>query len=160
MTPCIRDRVVLGVTIFTIALGAGSLSWAQEAVNPLGEPTPSSVDQVTTPMERSFKEKPEKVVLFPRLKEELKDAPPFFRDTKLDVNLRTYYFYNNDHVNDTISEAWALGGALSYRSGWFLDRYAEGKYTLPVTDRLGVLLATQFTDKRIVGSDLLTGSSF
>jgi hypothetical protein len=77
-------------------------------------------------MERSFKEKPEKVVLFPRLKEELKDAPPFFRDTKLDFKFRTYYFYDNNHVNDTISEAWALGGAISYRSGWFLDRFALG----------------------------------
>jgi hypothetical protein len=122
----IRDRVVSGVTILTIVVGAVSLSWAQEAVNPLQEPTPTSVDQVATPMERSFKEKPEKVVLFPRLKEELKDAPPFFRDTQLDLKPRTYYFYNSDHVNDTKSEAWALGGALSYRSGWFLDRFALG----------------------------------
>jgi hypothetical protein len=121
-----RERVVLGVTIFTIALGAASLSWAQEAVNPLEEPTPSSVDQVTTSMERSFKEEPERVVLLPRLKEELKDAPPFFRDTKLDIKPRTYYFYNSDQENDTKSEAWALGGALSYRSGWFLDRFALG----------------------------------
>jgi hypothetical protein len=77
-------------------------------------------------MEKSFKEKPELVVLFPRLKEELKNTPPFFRDTKLDINLRTYYFYNSDQENDTKSAAWAIGGSLSYQSGWFLDRFALG----------------------------------
>jgi len=121
----ISERIFIVVAGLVITLGAGSLSWAQEAIN-LEEPTPSSVDQVTTSMERSFKEKPERVVLFPRLKEELKDAPPFFRDTKLDLKPRTYYFYNSDQENDTKSEAWALGGALSYRSGWFLDRFALG----------------------------------
>jgi hypothetical protein len=56
------------------------------------EPPPSSVEPEITPMERSFRLLPERPVLvLPRLKEQLKDAPPFFRDTKIDVNLRTYY---------------------------------------------------------------------
>ena len=62
---------------------------------------------------------------FPWLKEQLKDTPPFFRDTKLNLNLRTYYFYR-DKYDDSESEAWALGGALSYQSGWFLDHFGVG----------------------------------
>ena len=48
--------------------------------------------------------------LFPWLEEQLKDTPPFFRDTTLDVNFRTFYFYG-DKFDDSKSEAWALGGA-------------------------------------------------
>jgi hypothetical protein len=97
---------------------------AQEVISG-EEPAPSSVDEVTTPMERSFKEKPSLPGFFPWAKEELKDTDPFFRDTKLDVNLRTYYFYR-DKYDDSVSEAWAIGGALSYKSGWFLDHFGVG----------------------------------
>ena len=89
------------------------------------EPVPESVDQVVTPMELTFQEKPEIPRFFPWLKEQLKDTPAFFRDTKLNLNVRTYYFYR-DKYDDTKSEAWALGGALSYQSGWFLDRFSVG----------------------------------
>ena len=88
--------------------GTESPVWAQEVIS-VEEPTPSSADEVTTPMERSFKEKPPEPVLFPGLKEKLKDTPAFFRDTKLNLNIRTYYFYR-DKFDDTKSEAWALGG--------------------------------------------------
>ena len=97
---------------------------AQEVISN-EEPTPSSVDEVTTPMERTFKEKPPLPRFFPWLKEQLKDTPAFFRDTKLNLNVRTYYFYR-DKYDDTVSESWALGGALSYQSGWFLDHFGVG----------------------------------
>jgi hypothetical protein len=38
--------------------------------------------------------------------------------------------------------------------------YAEAKYTWPVTRQLGLLFASQFTDQRSVGEDLLKGYSF
>ena len=111
---------------------------AQEVISH-EEPTPSSVDEVTTPMERTFgKEKPPVPRFFPWLKEQLKDTPPFFRDTKLNLNFRTYYFYR-DKYDDTVSESWALGGALSYQSGWFLDHFGVG----------GVL----YTSQRLYGPD-------
>ena len=97
---------------------------AQEAVYQ-EEPTPKSVDEITTPMGRSFEEKKPRPVLFPRLKEGLEDTPAFFRDTKLDVNLRTYYFWQ-ENTGRSIKEAWALGGALSYQSGYFLDHFSVG----------------------------------
>jgi hypothetical protein len=59
------------------------------------------------------------------LREQLTDAPPFFRDTKLDVNLRSYYL-NEGTLNGARNEAWAGGGPLAYKSGWLLDRFSVG----------------------------------
>jgi hypothetical protein len=97
---------------------------AQEAISQ-EEPTPSSVNEMITPMDRTFKEKPPRPSLFPWLKEKLKDTPAFFRDTKLDFKFRTYYFEENNSGSQT-KEAWAIGGALSYQSGWLLDHFALG----------------------------------
>jgi hypothetical protein len=90
------------------------------------EPVPESVDQETSPMGESFLEKLREIPRpFPWLKEQLKDTPPFIRDTKLSLNVRTYYFWR-EKFDDTHSEAWTIGGALSYQSGWFLDRVSVG----------------------------------
>jgi hypothetical protein len=88
-------------------------------------PTPSSVDEMVTPMDRSFQERLWRPGFFPWLKEELKDTPAFFRDTKLDYNFRTFYMDQNNTGVKT-KEAWAIGGALSYQSGWFLDHFSLG----------------------------------
>jgi len=105
----------------------GTPVWAQEVINQ-EEPTPSSVDEITTPIGRTFKEKPTRPGLFPWVKEQLKDTPAFFRDTRLNLNVRTYFFYRDNYAgtDPKINEAWALGGALSYQSGWFLDRFNLG----------------------------------
>src|SRR5439155_17964005 len=89
------------------------------------EPTPSSVDEITTPIERSFIEGISRPGFFPWLKEQLKDLPPFFRDTKLDLNPRNFYFHR-DKFDESVSSAWAMGGALAYKSGWLLDRIQVG----------------------------------
>ena len=89
------------------------------------EPTPSSVYEETTPIERSFIERIPRPGFFPWLKEQLKDTPAFFRDTKLDLNLRSFYF-RRDKFDESVSSAWAMGGALAYKSGWLLDRLMVG----------------------------------
>jgi len=125
-----------------------SRSWAQEEIANEALP-PASVEQSVSPMER-FVERPfwllpERASFFPWLKEQLKDTPPFFRDTKLDVNLRTYYL-NAGNLTGPRNEALATGGSLSYQSGWLLDRLSVGSvfYTsLPLygpADRDGTLL--------------------
>jgi len=143
----------LAPLFFTVALGflamlpVGSTPVMAQEVISQEEPTPSSTDEVKTPMGRTFeeKEKPPLPRFFPWLKEQLKDTPAFFRDTKLNLNFRTYYFYR-DKYDDTVSETWALGGALSYQSGWFLDHFAVGSvlYTSQrlygPSDRDGALL--------------------
>jgi len=89
------------------------------------EPTPASVDDVLVPMDIAFREKPGVSPAFPWLKQQLQDTTPFLRDTKLDLNVRSYYFYK-DNYGQSINGAWALGGALSYKSGWLMDRFAMG----------------------------------
>ena len=54
------------------------------------------------------------------LKEKLKDMPPFIRDTDLNLQLRTYYFFD-EGLDRTYKEAWAAGGWLEYQSGWLCD---------------------------------------
>jgi len=120
----IRSRALFTCLLTAMLFLAGSRAWAQESISQ-EEPTPSSATDEVTSIDRSFVEKPAPAVLFPRLKEELKNTPPFFRDTDLDLKIRSYYFHENK-FNDSNSEAWALGGAISYKSGWLLDRFAAG----------------------------------
>jgi hypothetical protein len=115
---------IVGAGVAIVLLGAVSGGRAQEYIGD-EEPPPASVEQSVTPMELSFRIRPERPGLFPWLKEKIKDLPPFFRDTKLDLNPRTYYL-NAERFGGGRSEAWAGGGSLSYRSGWLLDRLSVG----------------------------------
>jgi len=65
--------------------------------------------------------------LFASLKEELKASslPPFIRDTDLKVHFRSYYF-NRTKPDDSVNEAWAFGGWITYQSGWLFDTFAMG----------------------------------
>jgi hypothetical protein len=91
--------------------------WAQEAISQ-EEPTPASVDEIINPMDRAFLKAPPK-------EEPAKEIHPFFRDQKLDLNLRTYYKYT-DKYDDSLNEAWAIGGSLSYKTGYLFDHLAFG----------------------------------
>jgi hypothetical protein len=107
-----------------IILGTALPGWGQEAIYG-EEPTPSSVDDLVTSIERSFVKRIPRPGLFPWLKEQLKDTGPFLRDTELVLRFRTYYL-NRHRFDDSLSEAWVMGGALEYRSGWLWDRLALG----------------------------------
>jgi hypothetical protein len=88
---------------------------------------------------------------YPRLRERMGTLPPFFRDTDLNVRLRTFYF-NRQSENDAASEAWAFGGWIQYASGWLFDTFSIGAtyYTsLPLyapDSRPGSLLLTPGQD--------------
>lgn len=110
--------------IFVLSLRPSGYVQAQEYINS-SEQTHISVDQVVTPIESTYQERLRMQRFFPWLKEKLKDASPFFRDTTLSVHLRTYYF-DREKYDDSTSMAWAIGGALEYQSGWFLDRFGLG----------------------------------
>ena len=76
----------------------------------------------------------------PELRQEMEELPPFFRDTKLNLHLRTFYLNrtrtslanassnNADQTNSpaTVAEALATGGWLEYQSGWLLDAVSVG----------------------------------
>lgn len=50
---------------------------------------------------------------------------PFFDDTKLSAQARTFYL-NRDKYDDSRSEAWAIGGSVSYLSGYIGDVFRIG----------------------------------
>src|SRR5262245_12773144 len=99
----LRQRVsaiAAGLLITTLAAvwlllsGLDTEIGAQEIIL-LEYPFPSSVDDDVTPIEVSFREYVFPAPMFPSLKQQLKDAPAFFRDTQLDFNTRSYYFYRD-----------------------------------------------------------------
>ncbi len=61
----------------------------------------------------------------PDVAAEMTRLPPFVRDTDLRLLLRSYYL-NARNANETLSEAWAGGAWLTYRSGWLLDTFQMG----------------------------------
>jgi hypothetical protein len=84
---------------------------------------------------------------YPELPAQRRQVPAFFGDTSLKLRFRTFFF-DRDNDNDTTSEAWAIGGWVTYQSGWLLDTFAIGAtyYTsLPLyapDDKPGSLLLT------------------
>lgn len=60
------------------------------------------------------------------------------QDTALDVQLRTYYLDRN-RFDGSQSEAWALGGRIGLKTGYFRERFAFG--------------ATAFTSQRLYGPE-------
>ena len=121
----IPSGIVAGCFLTAALFSGFSAQIGAQEIILLEQPFPSSVDEDVTPIEISFREKVFPPAMFLSLKQQLKDAPAFFRDTQLDFNTRSYYFYR-ERFDDSFNEAWAMGGALSYKSGWFLDRFGMG----------------------------------
>jgi hypothetical protein len=109
------------------------------------DPPPSSASEIQTPIQQLFRVERDRPLLFPDLREWLGELTPFFADTQLDVRYRTYYL-REDRTTGTLSEAWAMGGSLHYRSGWLADLFAveaEGFTSQPIVakeDRGGTFL--------------------
>ena len=84
-----------------------------------------SVEQGATPVDRLEFSNPQggQVVVPPPETEAQRS--PFFHDAKLSAQLRTYYF-NREKFDSTRSEAWAIGGAFSFLSGYVADRFRMG----------------------------------
>ena len=112
------------VALLILLLWEGTPLQAQEYISD-EEPIPSSVKEIVTPMKKSFQERYWRPGVSAWLKEKLKDTSAFFRDTKLDFNFRTYYM-DQRNTGDRTLKAWAIGGAFSYQSGWFLDHFCLG----------------------------------
>ena len=120
-------RMIFPVSFLLFLIAIATPAWAQEYITNQDR-VPDSVDQVVSPMDLSFQEKGEIPRFFPWLKERLKDTPPFLRDTKFGLNIRTYYFFRDNYEGSSPqeNEAWALGGSIYYQSGWFLDHFSVG----------------------------------
>jgi hypothetical protein len=104
----IRARALFSILAVLVA-SAAWCGWAAAEDAPPPPPTP--------PIEKLFK--PAKDALL------ASNLPPFIRDTDLKLHLRSYYF-NRTNPNDSINEAWAFGGWITYQSGWLFDTFAMG----------------------------------
>lgn len=75
----------------------------------------TSVEQGQTPLDQTFDWRQWRL-------EKRRQA---FKDTKFELNLRTYYFDRSD-FNGSEKQAWAIGGWLGVKTGYFLDHIAFG----------------------------------
>ena len=140
----LRLHIVLLTLIFLIVSFQiiHELSFAVEYLRD-EQPAPDTVRGLETPLDQQFKITPRKRVLFPKLRNYIKDLPPFFSDTELYLNFRTYYF-DRSNPNDSESVSWAAGGSISYESGKLLDLISIG--------------AEVFTSQKIYGPEDKDGS--
>src|SRR6185312_5126724 len=82
------------------------------------DPVPATPFQSLTAIERGVAVIPtaEPLTLFPQIREQLKDAPAFLRDSKAGINVRSYY---RDNVSTASTgagwhEAWATGASVAF----------------------------------------------
>lgn len=91
---------------------------AQNARNEL--PIPASPAADLTAIQRTFNPaSPPALTLFPKLREDMRDLPDFFRDSKVDLHVRSYYrdVVSGAPTGVSVEEAWAAGGSLSLETG-------------------------------------------
>ncbi len=98
------------------------------------KPAASSIEDFESPLERSYAAPEIRPSLFPWITEQMQPLPPFLADSKLYLRYRTYYL-RQDRTSGRLSEAWAMGGSVYYRSGWlkeFLAVELEGFTSQPI----------------------------
>jgi len=91
---------------------------------------PTSVEQGQTPMSQAFGPSREDWIRDTRRKA--------FEDTKFEVQARTFYL-GRDKYDGSQSEAWALGGSVGLKTGYFREFFAFG--------------ATGYTSQRLYGPE-------
>jgi hypothetical protein len=84
---------------------------------------PSSTEQGAVHIDQSDMASPPMPAIFEP--EEKPELAPFFRDSKFSAQARSYYL-NRKKFDDTHLEAWAIGGSLSYLSGYIADHFRVG----------------------------------
>jgi hypothetical protein len=114
---------ILCFSVLLLALCVSSAR-AQE-VNRGEAPTSDSVEDMNGAIEGGFEEEEVSEPRFPIISRAVASLPPFLRDTELDFSARTYVW---SHWRADYSEgmAWAIGGALNYRSGYLFERIRVG----------------------------------
>ena len=72
-------------------------------------PPPATVEETIGPLDMTFYEWAKRRPITNWFKDKLKDMPPFIRDTDLNLQLRTYYFFD-EGLDRAYKEAWAGEG--------------------------------------------------
>lgn len=93
------------------------------------QPIPENLKQSLTAIERAFSAPtPPPLTMFPQIREQLKDAPAFLRDSTAAFNFRSYYRdeVTNAPTGATWKEAWAAGGSFAFESGRLFNLISGG----------------------------------
>ncbi len=72
-------------------------------------PPPATVEETVSPLDMTFYEFVRRRPITTRLKDKLKDMASFVRDTQLNLQLRSYYFFQQD-LDRSYKEALVGGG--------------------------------------------------
>lgn len=122
-----RYRQMAATLLAALALAVAGDAVAQSVKQE--DPIPSSPENDLTAIQRTFTQPtPPPLTMFPELREQWKDAPAFLRDSKFDINFRSYY---RDEVTNAptsvgVKEAWAAGGSVSAETGRLFDVLSLG----------------------------------
>src|SRR5262245_56500673 len=122
-----RPRRVISVLAALATVGAAGATHGQHARQE--DPIPASPRQDFTAIDSLFRPPPPPALtLFPEMRDRLKDAPTFVRDSKLSINPRSFYFdqVTNKPTKVSVSEAWAGGGSLAAETGRLFDIFSFG----------------------------------
>ena len=115
--------LVAALAIAGTAGGARGQNYRQE------DPIPSSPRQDLTPIDSLFRPPPATpLLLFPQMRDQMKDAPAFVRDATFSINPRSFYFdrVTNSPTTTSVSEAWAMGGSIAAETGKLFDILSFG----------------------------------
>ena len=127
-----RHRRVIGLLVAFLlsALTAAGVAASARAQTPNdGLPIPDSPQHDLTAIDRLFRPPPPPPLsLFPRMREEMKDASAVLRDSTWSINPRSYYRdqATNAPRGTTINEAWAGGGSIAFETGRLFDIFSFG----------------------------------
>ncbi|HUN68084.1 MAG TPA: OprD family outer membrane porin, partial [Burkholderiales bacterium] len=106
-------------SLLTLAASLALLAGASAPA--LGQTKPrSSANQGVTPMDEIDLGTPLPAHMSFQPPENPEDRVPFIHDSRFGAQLRSFYL-KQDKFNGTASEAWTLGGALAYQSGFLAD---------------------------------------
>jgi len=139
-----RNKIILIIIIFSF-INNFLMSQTSMAIEYLRseQPAPDSVKNLESPLDQPFRIIPRKKLLIPTLRNYIKNLPPFFSDTELYINFRTYYF-DRSNPDNSESVSWAAGGSVSYESGKLFDLISIG--------------AEVFTSQKLYGPEDKDGS--
>ena len=138
-SPALASRIAMGLMLMLCGIAT---AMGQQQL-----PESETTEQGHTQMDQINLANPEGELVAP---EAAKESAPFFRDSKWSAQARTFYF-DRDKYDGSISEAWAIGGSISYLSGYVGDVFrigATGYTSLPLyaptdKDGTGLLLPGQ-----------------
>jgi len=106
------------------SLALAPVALAQEASRG-DKPTSDTVEGLGGAMQQAFEPRARLIPRFPIVEEWVEKFPPFFRDTAISFQMRSF-FWDSIDTDGNHAQAWAIGGEIDYTSGWIKDRLRIG----------------------------------